>query len=46
MWELHAACACAKIPESKNTSAEKECYHMVRAPRMLFWFAFEVFRNY
>jgi hypothetical protein len=28
-------CACAKYPESKILVLEKECYHMVRALRML-----------
>jgi hypothetical protein len=43
---LHAALRLReKYPESKILVLEKECYHMVRALRMLV-FRLEVFRNY
>jgi hypothetical protein len=40
---VHAALRLRKIPESKILVLEKECYHMVRALRMLVLPALEVF---
>jgi hypothetical protein len=46
MWATCCFALARKIPESKILVLEKECYHMVRALRMLVLHALEVFLNY